>query len=234
MTLGVERLHAVAVALHVLGRLREAETGARQALARLTEDPGADGAALAAVTSDLAAILDSSGQHPQAEILHRRAGGLLVSLPPGGAGDRLRVRCARGLAANLRAQSRHGEAPGVLVPALGYAEQLLGPDDPDTLATMVDLAAVCVRLGWSVAAERLFRQALARLEVNWAANPSEVAAVTASLSAVLETTGKPEEAAALARSALVTAARTVSERPAGLVPATRLAELVTAPAPPHM
>ncbi|HYR62624.1 MAG TPA: tetratricopeptide repeat protein [Actinomycetota bacterium] len=224
------RLHMSAVALHLLGRLNEAEANAREALALLAT-AGDDEPALAALLSDLGAIIDSSGRYVDAELLHRRAGALLVSKAPGIGFDHQRVRSARGLAANLRAQDRNREAHAILMPALAYAEQLLGPDDPDTLSIMVDLGAVCEPLGRTAEAEDLYRQVLARLDLSWPARSAEVAAVAASLSDVLDAVGKVGEAGVMARRAVEAAARSISDPWAGVLQPSRLAELVVAAHP---
>jgi tetratricopeptide (TPR) repeat protein len=222
----VARLQLSAVALHLLGRLREAEVDAQRALAQVAGTEGA--AAQAELLSDLAAILDSAGRYTEAEALHRRAGSLLVSLPVRGPHDHQRMRCARCLAGNVRAQGRDQEAFDILVPALASAEQLLGPDDPETLATMVDLAEVCARLKRPVEAERLYWQVLVRAELCWPEMTAEVAAVAARLSLLLEANSKPVQAVELARRAVAAAAAMSADPPGTGMRSLRLAELVLA------
>jgi hypothetical protein len=130
--------------------------------------------------------MDDLGDHARAETLYRRAGAILADVGPGGPHDSLRIRCARGLAANLRLQRRTEEANVVLVAALALAEQLLGPTDVDTLATMTALGLSCEGLGRLEEAEELYRHALIRAEGAPSPDPGEVAGIAAALSGLLE------------------------------------------------
>jgi tetratricopeptide (TPR) repeat protein len=225
-----DRLLTGAVALHVLGRLREAEEAARRALA-VYEQPPAAAARQAVACDELATILDAAARHREAEPFHRRAGELLVMQPTGAGFDRTRLRCARGLAANLRAQGRLLEAHDILVPALAYAQQLLGAHDTDTSVTLADLATTCDGLGRAGEAEVFYRDALTAFEAVWPTNVRRVAVVAARLSRLLAAAGRRQEAQAMADRA-VTAAATMglgidggtSAQDAAL----RLAELATA------
>lgn len=218
-----DRFLVSAVALHVLGRLREAEIAARRALA-LFENPPAVASLRAAACCELAVILDGKARYEDAEPFHRRAGELLVTLSPGSGFDHTRLRCARALAANLAAQGRLLEAHDILVPALAYAQQLLGTDDADTSATLVDLAATCDGLGRTGEAEVFYRDALAAFEVAWPADVLRVAVVAARLSRILDAAGRTGEGAAMVDRAVAAAATMAPDGGA----ATRLAEMVTA------
>jgi len=222
-----DRFLTCAVALHVLGRLREAEAAARRALA-LFEAPPAAASRRAAACDELAAILDCAARHLEAEPFHRRAAELLVMLPPGIGFDRTRLRCARGLAANLAAQGRLLEAHDILVPALAYAQQLLGTHDADTSATLADLAATCDSLGRGGEAEVFYRDALADFEAVWPANALHTAVAAARLSRLLAAAGRFQEAEAMTARALTAAAMSASSSDSTGDAAERLAEMVTA------
>jgi tetratricopeptide (TPR) repeat protein len=177
-------LQRCAAELHSRRRWAEAEAIAGRASALLAAEP--DGPALGRTLQALAGTLDDLGDHRKAEAMYRRAGSILAAVPPGGPDDGLRIRCARGLAANLRMQRREPEANVILVAALALAEQLLGPSDADTLATMTALGLLCEGLGRGEEAEELYRQALSRAESADGCDPDEVAGIAAALSGLLE------------------------------------------------
>ena len=139
------RLQQSAASLQHLRRWAEAEALAGRASSLLAALP--DAPALGRTCQALAGTLDDLGDHVRAEVLYRRAGAILSAVPTGGVDDPLRIRCARGLAANLRRQDRDAEAAAILVAALALAEQLLGPSDVDTLATMTSLGLLWEGLG---------------------------------------------------------------------------------------
>jgi hypothetical protein len=82
-------------------------------------------------------------------------------------------------------QGRTAEADVILVSALALAEQLLGPFDVDTLATMTALGRLCDGVGRLGEAEELYRHALARAE-GAGSDPEGVATIATALSGVLE------------------------------------------------
>lgn len=178
------RLQRSAADLQVRRRWAEAEALAGRASALLAEQP--DAPALARACQDLAGTFDDLGAHNRAEALYRRAGTILSIVPPGGAHDVARIRCARGLAANLRIQRRAWEADAILVAALALAEQLLGPSHEDTLATMAGLGLLWEGLGRVDEAEEIYRQALSRAELAVGSEPDEVAGIAAGLAGLLE------------------------------------------------
>jgi tetratricopeptide (TPR) repeat protein len=178
------RLQRSAATLHHLRRWAEAEALASRASSLLAGQP--DAPALGRTCQALAGTLDDLGDHVGAEALYRRAGSILSGLPTGSADDTLRIRCARGLAANLRMQHRSEEAGAILLAALALAEQLLGPSDVDTLATMTSLGLLCEGLGRVEEAEDLYRQALVRAEGSPRSDPDELAGIAAALSGLLE------------------------------------------------
>ena len=139
------RLQRSAADLQARRRWAEAEALAGRASALLAQQP--DAPALGRACQDLAGTFDDLGDHIRAEALYRRAGAILSTLAPGGTQDVIRIRCARGLAANLRIQRRAWEADAILVAALALAEQLLGPGHEDTLATMAGLGLLWEGLG---------------------------------------------------------------------------------------
>jgi len=177
------RLQRSAAGLHALRRWAEAEALAVRATSLLAGQP--DGPAVGHACQALAGTLDDLGDHLQAEAFYRRAGAIFSALPTGGCHDSGRIRCARGLAANLRMQHRSEEANVLLVAALALAEQLLGPTDADTLATMAGLGLLCEGLGRIEEAEELYRQALARAESAGGAETDEVAGIAAALAGLL-------------------------------------------------
>ena len=177
-------LQRSAAALQHLRRWAEAEALAARAVTLLAGQP--DAPALGRTCQALAGTLDDLGDHVGAEALYRRAGSIFSAQPTGGTDDTLRIRCARGLAANLRMQHRPREAGAILVAALALAEQLLGPFDVDTLATMTSLGLLCEGLGRVEEAEDLYRQALVRAEASPGSEPVEVAGIAAALSGLLE------------------------------------------------
>jgi tetratricopeptide (TPR) repeat protein len=148
-----------------------------------------DGPAVGITCQDLAGTYDDLGDHARAEALYRRAGAILSVLPPGGPHDVARIRCARGLGANLRIQRRAWEADAILVAALALAEQLLGPSHEETLATMAGLGLLWEGLGRLDEAEEIYRQALSRAEHAAGAEPDDVAGIAAALAGLLERRG---------------------------------------------
>lgn len=168
-------------------RWAEAEALAARAESLLRDQP--DGPEVGRALHALAGTVDDLGDHVRAEVLYRRAGAILSALPTGGPDDGLRIRCARGLAANLRVQHRRDEADVILTAALALAEQLLGPCDVETLATLTALGRVCEGLGRREEAEELYRQALSRVEAVAGSEPDEVAGIAAALSGLLERGG---------------------------------------------
>ena len=178
------RLQRSAAELQARRRWAEAEALAGRASSLLAAQP--DGPELGRACHDLACTLDDLGHHLQAEALYRRAGSIFSAFPTGGVDDTLRIRCARGLAANLRMQQRGDEADAILVAALALAEQLLGPTDVDTLATMTGLGLMCEGLGRVDEAEELYRQALVRAERAGGVEPDQVAGIAAALAGLLE------------------------------------------------
>lgn len=182
------RLQRSAATLQHLRRWAEAEALAGRASSLLAGQP--DALPLGRTCHDLAGTLDDLGHSAEAEALYRRAGTIFSALPTGGSHDTLRIRCARGLAANLRRQHRDEEASAILVAALALAEQLLGPSDMDTLATMTSLGLLCEGLGRLDEAEGLYRQALVRAEAAPGSEPYEVAGIAAALSRLLERRGR--------------------------------------------
>jgi tetratricopeptide (TPR) repeat protein len=174
------RLQRSAAALQTDRRWAEAEALAGRASALLEDQP--DRPALGPTLQALAGTLDDLGDRAGAEALYRRAGTIFSALPPGGPDDGRRIRCARGLAGNLRMQDRSEEADVILVAALALAEQQLGPSDVNTLATMAALARLCEGLGRPREAEDLYRQALARAQAAAGSDPDEVAGIAAALS----------------------------------------------------
>jgi tetratricopeptide (TPR) repeat protein len=181
------RLQRSAAELQARRRWAEAEALAGRASALLAAQPDAPEVGLACQA--LAGTFDDLGDHVRAEALYRRAGAILSSEPTGGPHDIVRIRCARGLAANLRMQRRGEEADAILVAALALAEQLLGPSDVDTLATMTGLGLLWEGLGRVDEAEELYRQALVRAELSDSPEPNEVAGIAAALSGLLQRRG---------------------------------------------
>lgn len=167
------RLQRSAAELQARRRWAEAEALAGRAAALLASQP--DEPAVGRTCQDLAGTFDDLGDHRRAEALYRRAGAILSAAPTGGPDDLVRIRCARGLAANLRMQQRGDEAGAILVAALALAEQLLGPTHSDTLATMAGLGMLWEGLGRLDEAEELYRQALVRAELADSIDPDEVA-----------------------------------------------------------
>jgi tetratricopeptide (TPR) repeat protein len=182
------RLQRSAASLQTRRRWAEAEALARRASSLLAFEPDAPG--LGRTCQALAGTYDDLGDRARAEALYRRAGAIFSALPTGGCDDGLRIACARGLAANLRLQDRGGEADAILVAALALAEQLLGPSDGDTLATMTGLGLLWEGLGRVEEAEELYRQALARAESAPGPEPDEVAGIAAALAGLLERRGQ--------------------------------------------
>jgi tetratricopeptide (TPR) repeat protein len=179
-----DRLQRTAADLHARRRWAEAEALAGRANALLAAEP--DAPHLGRVCHALAGTLDDLGDRAGAEALYRRAGTIFSTGPTGGADDFMRIRCARGLAANLRLQQRGNEADSILVSALALAEQLLGPSDVDTVATMTALGRLWEGLGRLEEAEDLYRQALARSESAPGTDLDGVAGMSAALAGLLE------------------------------------------------
>lgn len=185
------RLQRSAAELQTRRRWAEAEALAGRASSLLAGQP--DDPALGRACQNLAGTLDDLGDHAQAEGLYRRAGAIFSAVPTGGSEDTSRIRCARGLAANLRMQQRAEEADAILVAALALAEQLLGPTDVDTLATMTGLGLLWEGLGRVDEAEELYRQALVRAELAAGSEPDQLAGIAAALAGLLERRGRRPE-----------------------------------------
>lgn len=181
------RLQRTAAGLHARRRWAEAEALAGRAFGLLATEP--DEPSLGRVCHALAGTLDDLGDRAAAEVLYRRAGGIFSTVPTGSPDDTMRIRCARGLAANLRLQDRAKEADAILVAALALAEQLLGPSDTDTLATMTALGRLWEGLGRLDEAEDLYRQALARSDAASGDDLDGVAGMNAALAGLLERRG---------------------------------------------
>ena len=179
-----DRLQRTAAGLHARRRWAEAEALAGRASSLLAAEP--DAPSLGRVCHALAGTLDDLGDRAGAEFLYRRAGGIFSALATGGPDDSMRIRCARGLAANLRLQDRGREADAILVAALALAEQLLGPSDADTLATMTALGRLWEGFGRLDEAEDLYRQALARSEAAVGDDLDGIAGMAAALAGLLE------------------------------------------------
>ena len=179
-----DRLQRTAAGLHARRRWAEAEALAGRALSLLAAQP--DAPRLGRICHALAGTLDDLGDRTGAESLYRRAGTIFSTVPTGGVDDSVRIGCARGLAANLRLQQRGKEADAILVSALALSEQLLGPSDMDTLATMTALGRLWEGLGRLQEAEDLYRQALARSELTTGEDLDGVAGMTAALARLLE------------------------------------------------
>ena len=179
-----DHLQRTAALLHARRRCAEAEALAGRAFSLLAKQP--DAPQLGRICHALAGTLDDLGDRAGAEALYRRAGAIFSTLPTGGADDVMRIRCARGLATNLRLQQREKEADAILISALALAEQLLGPSDTDTLATMTALGRLWEGLGRLEEAEDLYRQALARSEAAPGDDLDGVAGMSAALAGLLE------------------------------------------------
>jgi tetratricopeptide (TPR) repeat protein len=179
-----DRLQRTAAGLHARRRCAEAEALAGRACSLLAGEP--DVPQLGRICQALAGTFDDLGDRAGAEALYRRAGAIFSDLPTGTADDLLRIRCARGLATNLRLQLRDKEADAILVSALALAEQLLGPSDMETLATMTALGRLWEGLGRLEEAEDLYRQALARSESATGDDLDCVAGMSAALAGLLE------------------------------------------------
>ena len=179
-----DHLQRTAAVLHARRRCAEAEALAGRAFSLLAHEP--DAPQLGRICHDLAGTLDDLGDRAGAEALYRRAGAIFSTLPTGSADDVMRIRCARGLATNLRLQQRAKEADAILISALALAEQLLGPSDTDTLATMTALGRLWEGLGRVEEAEDLYRQALSRSETAPGADLDGVAGMSAALAGLLE------------------------------------------------
>ncbi len=182
------RLQRSAAALHARRQWAEAESLATRASTLLAAEP--DTPALGRTCQALAGTLDDLGDHAEAENLYRRAATILTALPTGSPDDLMRIRCARGLAANLRMQGRAEEAGTILIAALALAEQLLGPSHLDTLATMTGLGLLWEGFGRLDEAEELYRHALVRAELLCEADLDQVAGMTAALAGLLERRGR--------------------------------------------
>lgn len=184
LTEQADHLQRTAAVLHTRRRCAEAEALAGRAVSLLAAEP--DAPQLGRVCHALAGTLDDLGDRGGAESLYRRAGAIFSTVPTGSAEDFMRIRCARGLATNLRLQQRAKEADAILVSALALAEQLLGPSDTDTLATMTALGRLWEGAGRLEEAEDIYRQALARSESATGDDLDGVAGMSAALAALLE------------------------------------------------
>lgn len=184
LTEQARRLQQAAAELQVLRRWAEATALAARAASLLAAQP--DAPAVGRACHALAGTLDDLGDHAAAETLYRRAGAILSTLPTGGPDDSLRIHCARGLAASMRVQHRDREAHALLVATHALAEQLLGPSDAETLATMTAIGLLCEGLGRDDEAEDLYRQALRRSGAGAGRDPNEEAGIAAALSCLLE------------------------------------------------
>lgn len=157
-------LHAVGVAqalgtwLKNCGRLAEAETFYRRALAIEERRLGPKHADLAPRLRDLATLLRSLRRLPEAEEIYRR----LVALHESAARPDAAAMSAdlTQFAATLRVDNRLADAEGLCRQALDLARRGVGPQHPKTALAAHHLAGVLEAEHRPREAERLYREAL--------------------------------------------------------------------------
>jgi non-specific serine/threonine protein kinase/serine/threonine-protein kinase len=108
----------------------------------------------------------------------------------------------------LMEQSRYGEAEPILQRAVETAEQLLGEDHFDTMASINDLGEVYLSMGKYRDAERLFKRALGLRERVLGREHANTLVSIVSLASVYEEQGQYDEAETLYSEALEISRRT--------------------------
>ncbi len=199
-------VHAVGVAralgdwLRSCGRLMEAETFYRRALAIEEKRLGPQHRDLAPRLREVAAILRSRRQFGESEQLYRR---LLALHEQGGRPDLgAYATDITQLAAGLRAANRLGEAETLCREALEIAQQASGPDHPKVAMALHHLAGVLEAQHRSRKAEKLYRRALDIEERAFGYHHPRLVNRLYHLAQALVTNGRYPEAEALYQRAL--------------------------------
>lgn len=141
----------------------------------------------------LAYLLDAAGKSQEAEPLYRRA---LAGYEASGSGEA--SRSASNLAALLSATGRRAEAEPLARRAASGLEALLGPNHPDVIASLGNLAFLCE----PQEAEALLRRVMTWREIHLGLAHPEASAAAADLAACLASQGRHGEAVALGRRVL--------------------------------
>jgi eukaryotic-like serine/threonine-protein kinase len=110
----------------------------------------------------------------------------------------LRAKLAAG--ANRRELAQYDQARAILEPTHETLERLNGPNDPDTIAALSHIGRLELQTGNYEASERIFRDALARLEEN-GAGPKSIASAQTDVGWALMEQNKLNEAETIFRGA---------------------------------
>jgi tetratricopeptide (TPR) repeat protein len=195
--------------LNAVGRYREAEHFARQALAIHEETLGPADPSVAISLGNLVKALSSAGDYQEAESVARRGlavveGALNPEHPDVAA-------CLNNLATVLWQTGRYIEAEPLLRRAIGIDKRTLGLEDPRLASSLNNLATVLRDTGRYQEAEELLRRTVEIDENAFGGEDPSVAVGLNSLAGLLLTVGRHQEAEPLARRALA-----ITEKALGL------------------
>ena len=121
---------------HAAGRLPEAETVLRQALAMI--DPTVEAAGVNEVFNNLGNTLLSKGQFHEAEQMFRRAIAVYDNAPP----NQNSASAMQNLGIVLMHEGRYAETEVLFKRALSIREQVLGPDHKEIAQSLINLGAL--------------------------------------------------------------------------------------------
>ena len=153
---------------HARGHYARGVVLARHGLALRLDRPEADQPALAKDLVALAALVDGTGRHAEAEELYLAGLAIFEHL----AGDwRLEIAVAlSGLGACYAGEGRLDEAAGLLERAAAIKRGLLGPRDPGLAVTLNNLAVTRRRQGDGAGAAAAYAEALGILQASLGAD----------------------------------------------------------------
>ena len=200
---------ALGVTYGSLGMYDTAESHLRAALSAMpTISPG-DRAEMAAVESELADVLSSRGDRPQAEKLYAHALGVFEAL--GMHEDLRRADALNGLGEVLRNRGDDVAAEAHYREALGIRRRLLGSRDVAVAESLNNLAVVMHGRNDLVEAERLYRESLQIVRSARGDDHPGVAATLTNLATVVASRGDLAAAETLYREALTIRRRVLGE-----------------------
>jgi tetratricopeptide (TPR) repeat protein len=184
----------LACALHLLGRLEDAEAEHRVVLDGRTAVLGADDPDTLASRSYLAGVLRDQGRLAEAEAEHRAV--LEARIRVLGADDPGTLASRSYLAGVLREQGRLAEAEAEARAVLDGRTRVLGPDHRDTLASRSDLAVILRAHGRLAEAEAEHRAELEARSRTLGSDHPETLSSRGDLASALRAQGRLEEAEA--------------------------------------
>jgi tetratricopeptide (TPR) repeat protein len=197
----LELTNRVAMLLQAQGKMDEAESLYRHALAGREAKLGTDHPDTLMAVEGLATLLNDQNRLDEAESLYRRAlGGREAKLGPDHPDT---LTSASNLAGLLYAQGKLNEAEPLVRRALAGYEAELGSDHPSTLSSINNLASLLYSEGKLNEAEPLYRRALAGHEAKLGPDHPDTLTSVHNLARLLRSQGcKLDEAESLYRRVL--------------------------------